>query len=41
LREVHFNADRQIEEYLGKYKSFNSSKIRRYQWWNFDNDFYD
>ena len=41
LREVHFNADRQIEEYLGKYKSFNSSKIRRYKWWNFDNDFYD
>ena len=41
LKQVHFNTDRQIEEYLRKYKSFNSSKIRRYQWWNSDTDFYD
>jgi len=41
LKQVHFNTDRQIEEYLGKYKSFNSSKIRRYQWWNSETNFYD
>ena len=41
LKEVHFDTDKQIDESLGKYKSFNSSKIRRYQWWNSDTDFYD
>ena len=41
LKQEHLKADRQIEESLGKYKSFNSSKIKRYQWWNSDTDFYD
>jgi len=41
LKEVHYDADKQVERVLEKYKSFDSSKIKRYQWWNLDIDFYD
>jgi len=41
LKAVHHDVDKQVENALEKYKSFDSSKIRRYQWWNADTDFYD
>ncbi|MBU3580456.1 caspase family protein [Polynucleobacter sp. AP-Capit-er-40B-B4] len=41
LKAVHYDVDKQIVNALEKYKSFDSSKIGRYQWWNADTDFYD
>ena len=41
LKAVHYDTDKQVERVLEKYKSFDSSRVKRYQWWNADTDFYD